>query len=189
MTRPRNRRRARNDDGLATLELGLMLPWVLVLFFGAITLGQGYRVRHALRGKAAELAQACALAQTADEEACKEVAVQVLQGTEAPDWTEACQGAADTWHLEVEADTNGFAEAGGEVLTMQLPPDPGSNAVRYKLMGKSGSMSTQVTVELRCAYSGPIALGELLTQAGMSEDLFTKDIEARATTLYTRTEF
>ena len=185
----RQRRPRRNEDGLATLELGLMLPWVLVLFFGAITLGQGYRVRHVLRGKATELAQACALAKAADADACKEVAVQVLQGTEAPEWTETCQGTGDAWRLEVEAEAKGSAHAGGPALSMLMPQQPGSAVVTHKLMGNSGSMSTQVTVELTCAYAGPIALGELLTLVGMPEDLFTKDIEAKATMLHVRTEF
>lgn len=189
MTRPRRREPMGDEDGLATLELGLMLPWVLVLVFGAITLGQAYRVRHALRGKAVELAHACSLAKTPDEGSCEELAVQVLQGAEAPAWTEACQGSEGTWHLKVEAHTKGSADAGGHALTMLVPGEPGSNATTYRLMGPNGSMSTHVTVELTCAYSGPIALGEVLTQAGMPEDLFTKSIEAKATLSFVETKF
>jgi hypothetical protein len=182
-------RSGRDEAGLATLEMGLMLPWVLVLFFGAITLAQGYRVRHALRGKAVELARACALAKTPDKDSCKELAVQVLKRTEAPNWTEACEGPAGTWHLEVEAHAKGSsAQAGGEALVMWMPK-PGSNVVSKRFMGHDGAMSTQVTIELTCAYSGPIPLGEVLTQAGMPEDLFTKSIEAKATMSFVRTEF
>lgn len=77
---------------------------MLVLFFGAITLGQGYLVRHGIRGTAGELARACVLVGATGEEACAELARRRMSGSDAPRWAWGCDGPQEQWGLRVTSE-------------------------------------------------------------------------------------
>lgn len=56
------RARTRGEEGLATLELALVLPWLLVLMFGAFTFGHMYYLRGRLAATVYSEARRCAIA-------------------------------------------------------------------------------------------------------------------------------
>ncbi|MBK8481647.1 MAG: pilus assembly protein [Proteobacteria bacterium] len=71
------RRRGRGDEGIVSVELAILAPLLLLLIYGALTIGGAVYARHALFEAAGTTARLCALQPDVD---CRALATQCSLG-------------------------------------------------------------------------------------------------------------
>ena len=74
-------RSAPREEGVLAVELAILAPLLMLLIYGALTLGSAYYARHALFEAAGITARLCALQPGVD---CRELATQCAHAAEGP---------------------------------------------------------------------------------------------------------
>lgn len=87
------------DAGLVTLELALLMPTLLFLFAGALSVGHRIYVHHEVTHQARHAARACVVAGLTDANdvhACEDLSRAALADAQGTSWAESCGGPRAT---------------------------------------------------------------------------------------------
>lgn len=86
-TKGRARRARRAQSGVAALEFALVLPLLLMLILGIISIGHGLVVRYVLSSAAYDAARTCTMARSPNPSQCTQAMVQRrLNGAGGQNW-------------------------------------------------------------------------------------------------------
>lgn len=84
------------ESGLATLELALLMPTLLFLFAGVLTVGHLVYVRNELTQQANQIARACVVQRELDQASCEALGRSALDRHSGESWYETCGGVGGT---------------------------------------------------------------------------------------------